>query len=127
VSTRPCGAVGEENFRWAGGKTIRPTGYVRRTAGKYRDQYEHKAVTLENIEAASFVSVPNLADRIRTREFEIHHFDGDRSHNCGDNLQILQKEIHRAIEHSKQKNLGVEFPVFPWQRKRERECRRAPK
>ena len=81
------------------GRTITEKGYVRLTAGPYRNWYEHRAITAESIKI--FCPPPLLAllnpDTGLPDCFHVHHSDWNRQHNCPSNLLLLQNIIHNAL------------------------------
>jgi hypothetical protein len=76
---------GENNPKWRGGRTVTKDGYVRYTAGDFRNRYEHRVI----MEFVIGCPIP--------RGFEVHHIDRDRSHNCPENLMLLAAPIHEAL------------------------------
>ncbi len=68
------------NSKWKGGKTLTESGYIRITAGIYRDRLEHRVVT-----------------KVFTREYHVHHRDGVPWHNAPSNLKVYQAASHNKL------------------------------
>lgn len=83
LDKRPSGfKPGSLHPRWKHGRVLTAKGYVRITAGSDRNRYEHRVI-LERL----------LGRPLRLNE-EVHHIDFKRSHNCPDNLLLLDEVFH---------------------------------
>lgn len=84
--------AGSLNPKWNSGLTLRPNGYLRITAGRFRDWYAHRAYADRQMRFS-------LGRGIR-REEEVHHTCKNRS--CWPpsdfHLLICDEAIHHAIE-----------------------------
>lgn len=90
---------GEKHPKWKGGKRIiksgRNKGYVEITAGKWRNKKEHWVVMWELLQEP--VSYMLNVGMLESGEYEVHHVDFNRRHNCPGNLLFLQACIHRSF------------------------------
>ena len=77
---------GDKNSKWKGGKYKHSKGYIEISAGPNRKQLEHRVIAKE----AWGPRVPWNPD------FEVHHMDAKRDHNCRGNLLILPSVLHHA-------------------------------
>jgi hypothetical protein len=84
---------GNKHPLWKGGKCKHTKGYIQFSAGELRNQLEHIVIAKEA-----------WGNRIPwNRNFEVHHIDWKRDHNCRCNLLILHKEIHHGISGCRKK------------------------
>lgn len=79
---------GPSHPRWKGGAHRSKPGYVRVTAGPNRGQYEHRVVASKAWERTHGVPLP--------KNYQVHHLDFCRWHNCLENLLILGPGLHVA-------------------------------
>lgn len=86
---------GEKHGRWKGGK-YEHKGYWRFSGGPDRGRLEHLVIVREMLKEPLGLQCPTV-EQLEQGEFEIHHADFRRGHNCKGNLQVLQTCIHRAI------------------------------
>ncbi len=116
--------VGDAHPTWAGGVTINDKGYLRVTAGPGRHSYAHRRVVeqllleqevIRRVEAVLTgeigpapwepdLTLPQLAAREALdvvsnpprlpAGLHVHHTDGDKHHNCPQNLMVLDRAIH---------------------------------
>lgn len=66
-------------------------GYVRINAGPDRKKYEHRVV-IEKLDREGLCHLQKPLE-----EAKVHHIDGNKSHNCPQNLLILFDGIHEAF------------------------------
>lgn len=74
-----------------GGRHLNAKGYVRLSTGPLRGQYEHRAVMAGM--AREFCYYPLEANGL-PRGFQVEHVDHKRTHNCAENLLLLDARIH---------------------------------
>lgn len=77
-----------------GAKTRNEKGYVRLYTQPHRGKYEHRVVMSER--CREFCYYP-LADDGLPVGFTVEHIDHNRTHNCGENLMLLQDIIHNHL------------------------------
>lgn len=91
----------EKHPRWAGGRSRTYKGYVRVTAGPNRHKYEHRVVIeqlIQNPIGLVFFGLDGIPETMH-----VHHVDSVRSHNCAENLMLLDSTIHNFITRAAQK------------------------
>lgn len=116
--------VGDAHPTWRGGTTVNDKGYLRVTAGPGRHSYVHRRVieqllleqeVIRRVEAVLTgeigpapwepdLTLPQLAAREALDVVSnpprlpagrhVHHTDGDKHHNCPQNLMVLDSAIH---------------------------------
>jgi hypothetical protein len=64
------------------GFTLTSKGYWRHTAGKYRNQYEHRVIAAKKL------------GRPLRKDEDVHHKDGNKQNNKWRNLQLLSHAEH---------------------------------
>jgi len=74
--------------KWKGGAHRSKPGYVRVTAGPDRGKYLHRLVASKAWEQTHGVPLPD--------DYQVHHLDFCRWHNCLQNLLILGPGLHVA-------------------------------
>ena len=77
-----------------GAKTRNEKGYVRLYTKPHRGKYEHRVVMAERCK--EFCFYPLEADGLPAG-FTVEHLDHKRTHNCGENLMLLQEIIHNHL------------------------------
>jgi hypothetical protein len=82
--------------KWAGtaGVTLTGNGYLRHTAGPNRAKFVHRTVMATLCRESCFY---DLAPDGLPVGFTVDHVDHRKTHNCPDNLLLLQREIHDFI------------------------------
>lgn len=88
--TRPRGPDGR--LLPTTGRTVTAKGYVRLTRGQYRHWYEHRAVMDAATRQWCYYG-PGIPEG-----FHVHHIDGDKRHNCQQNLMLLDAPIHNRLK-----------------------------
>lgn len=111
---------GDEHPKYNGGRWVNEWGYVRVSTGRTHNKYEHRMVieqlmleqAIEAILRANAqdwdgqIPAADIANEIMCTvvhppqippTMRIHHIDTNRSHNCPQNLMLLDKAIHNAI------------------------------
>jgi hypothetical protein len=84
--------AGAEHPRYRNGVTRHPKGYLRITAGPERGKLVHRAV-VERCFRENIIS-PGLVPATLPPDWEIHHMDGRRDHNCPSNLLATPPALH---------------------------------
>lgn len=83
-----------QHHAWKGGMSMSPQGYVLIATGHGNPKAEH-------------VVLAELAlGRALPLKVEIHHFDGDKTHNNG-NLVICEDRAYHALLHARQRILSA--------------------
>jgi hypothetical protein len=103
-------ASGPDNPRWAGGRHTTGKGYVRLKTRVGRGKYEHRFVMEQMLRAP--VGLMFAGEGKIPAGMDVHHFDGNRQHNCQGNLMLLQACIHNAISRSYKKFLIEHYDEY---------------
>ena len=77
-----------------GSKTRNEKGYIRLYTKEHRNKYEHRVVVSKM--CAEWCFYPLEADGLPAG-FTVEHQDHNRTHNCGENLILLQEIIHNYL------------------------------
>lgn len=83
---------GPSNPMWKGGKHVTSKGYVRLTAGPFRNLYEHRVRMMEMLRDP--ISFMLSADSIKGRH--VHHMDFNRANNREGNLLLIDRALHNG-------------------------------
>jgi hypothetical protein len=97
---------------WKRGFCVHKKGYLMFTSGKDRGRLVHRVVIERLLDEGPCVPPPFVKGERLPSNFEIHHLDSNRQHNCPSNLLVLQDVIHEAIPTKARKNRR-----FWWQSK----------
>lgn len=87
------GGIGEDNYRWKGGRYITFAGYVHVNVGRHHLADKHGYAAEHRM-----VAEAKLGRRLLDGEV-VHHKDGDKQNNDPDNLEILPSVAHHSHEH----------------------------
>lgn len=86
---------GRHAQRFGPGVYINEKGYLRHSAGPLRGRYYHRVVMASL--CAEFCYYPVQADGFIPDGFTVEHVDHIKTHNCPENLLLLEESIHNAI------------------------------
>jgi len=78
--------VGEDHYRWSGGKNVSKAGYVMLHVGHGKKNRAEHLVVAEKV----------LGRKLKKGEC-IHHIDGDKENNMNNNLLICDLSYHQCL------------------------------
>jgi len=89
--------AGQRNPKWTGGRPLNTKGYVRLKTRENRYKYEHRVV-MERLLQEPLCAEYVFPERGKIPEkMTVEHLDHVRTHNCHQNLMLLEKCIHDSI------------------------------
>jgi hypothetical protein len=117
---------GSDHPGWKGGSGLNEKGYVRITAREHRNKYQHRQVMEELLEHPLCADYVFPDKGVIPKGMTVDQMDHRRTHNCHQNLMMLQDVIHNAISRAYRKYMSEHWLEWEEMMRQDRERESVP-
>lgn len=92
-------------------------GHLRYTSGPLRHKYVHRVLVARLASAGSYFPILDPATGELSADWDVHHMDGNGTHNCPTNLIVMPHGLHSCLTQLearwRRQYLAVHMPQHP--------------